>query len=96
MNLGDRTKVGRWLDHASAQARTVERHQAADRVTDALAEHPELAQQARTAVLAGDVDHDRPRVPLGGQVVATVTLHQAFAAIADALHLAAQPNRQEK
>ncbi|MCW6003898.1 hypothetical protein K1W54_04780 [Micromonospora sp. CPCC 205371] len=91
MNLEDRTKVGRWLDHVSAQARKVERHQAADRVTEALAEHPELAQRVRAAVLAGDADHDRPRV----SPAATVTLHQAFAAIAGALQLAAQPNRQE-
>jgi hypothetical protein len=71
VNLEDRTKVGRWLDHVSAQARKVERHQAADRATDALAEHP-------------------------AQVAGAITLHQAFAAIADALQLAAQPNRQEK
>jgi predicted Zn-dependent protease len=96
VNLEDRTKVGRWLDHVSAQARKVERHQAADRATDALAEHPDLAQRVRAAVPAGDADHDRPCVSLGAQVAGAITLHQAFAAIADALQLAAQPNRQEK
>lgn len=95
MNLEDRSKVGRWLDHVSLQARRVERHQAADRVSHALADHPELARQARAAVLAGDDDHGRPRVSPGGSVAGAVTLHQAFAAIADALQLATQSNRPE-
>lgn len=58
MNLEDRTKVGRWLDHVSAQARKVERHLAADRAADALEDHPVLAQRARAAVLAGDTVTD--------------------------------------
>lgn len=95
MNLEDRTKVGRWLDHASAQALAVERNLAARRAADALADHPELAEQARAAVLDGDDSPDRPRVSPGAQVAGAITLHQAFAAIADALQLAAQPNRQE-
>lgn len=95
MNPDDRAKVGRWLDHASAQARTVERHLAARRAADALADYPELAEQAHAAVLDGEEHPDRPRVSPGAQVAATVTLHQAFAAIADALQLAVRPNRQE-
>jgi hypothetical protein len=55
VNLEDRTKVGRWLDHASAMARTCERNLAAGRVVEALVDHsPELAWVAFSAVMAGE------------------------------------------
>jgi hypothetical protein len=56
MRLGseERARIGRWLDHASAMARKVERHLAAQRAAAALADQPELARRVREAVLAGD------------------------------------------
>ena len=50
MGPEDRAMVGRWLNHASAQARTVERHLAAERAAAVLAS-PELRERVRQAVL---------------------------------------------
>ncbi|HEY9411099.1 MAG TPA: hypothetical protein VIP77_16080 [Jiangellaceae bacterium] len=53
MGPEDRAMVGRWLNHASAQARTVERHLAAERAAAALTS-PELRERVRQAVLHPD------------------------------------------
>lgn len=52
LSTEERERIGRWLDHASAMARTVERHLAAERAATALADQPELTQRVRAAILA--------------------------------------------